>query len=99
MGSRWHLMIPPEHLSYFTRKSLEHALRESGFEIVEYKKIGKSFSPAYVFKTLGNWQGLEFWNVLARLTDNRFFRIFSLPINLRDNVFVLAKKVHDIQLG
>lgn len=97
MGSRWHLMIPPEHLSYFTRESLEIALEACGFEPIEYRKIGKSFSPSYVFKTLGSWQGIEIWNILARMADSPFFRVFSLPINLRDNVFVLAKKRNDLQ--
>lgn len=93
MGQRWHLIVPPEHLYYFSPKNLGRLLEESGFAVEEVAKIGKSFSPSYVFKTLAHWQGLEAWNVLARTTDNAFFRKFSLPINLRDNMFVLARKV------
>lgn len=92
MGSRWHLIVPPEHLNYFSPKNLEMLLRETGFEVLEVKKIGKKFSPAYVFKTLATWQGLPFWNLLARKTDTAFFRKLALPINLRDNIFVLARR-------
>lgn len=93
MGSHWHLIIPPEHLYYYSPKNLEQLLNETGFEVIEVAKLGKKFSPAYIFKMLGNWQKLPAWNVLARMTDNGFFRIFSMPINLRDNIFVLARKV------
>lgn len=95
LGSRWHLIAPPEHLYYYAPKNLEHLLREIGFEMLEVTKVGKKFSPAYIFKMLASWQGLSFWNWCARMTDNRFFRTFSIPINLRDNVFVLARKVSD----
>lgn len=96
LGPHWHLMIPPEHLNYFSPKSLDMALHNAGFQMIEVKKIGKSFSLSYIFKTLGNWQRFECWNMLARMTDHPAWRWVSLPINLRDNVFVLARKIRDV---
>ena len=92
MGSRWHLIVPPEHLYYYAPNNLERLLSGTGFEVIEVEKVGKKFSPAYVFKTLAAWQGFLFWESLARHTDGPFWRKLALPINLRDNVFVLARK-------
>ena len=92
LGKRWHLIVPPEHLYYYAPNNLTMLLRDTGFEVLEVKKIGKKFSPAYVFKTLAAWQGLAFWETLARVSDRPLLRKLALPINLRDNVFVLAKK-------
>ncbi len=97
LGPRWHLMIPPEHLNYFSRESLRRALERSGFEVIEIVKTGKSFSLSYIFKTLANWQKLKCWNVLAQISDNGVLRKISIPINLRDNMFVLAKKIKDVE--
>ncbi len=91
-GLRWHLIVPPEHLNFFSRSNLTKLLDDEGFEVLEIRKIGKSFSPAYIFKMLASWQKLRFWEWCARMTDNRYFRLFAIPINLRDNVFLLARK-------
>ena len=96
LGSRWQLIVPPEHLNYYSPKNLELLLEECGFTMLEVKKIGKKFSPAYVFKMLASWQGLSVWASLAEKTDSPFFRRFALPINLRDNVFVLARKIRSV---
>lgn len=92
MGRKWHLIIPPEHLYFFTKKSLRHLLKETGFELLEMKTVGKSFTFSYIFKTLYNWQGIKLWKSLERMTDTSFFRRFSVPINLRDNIYILAQK-------
>lgn len=92
-GKRWQAIIPPEHLFYYSAKSLKILLAESGFKILMIKKIGKSFSLSYIFKILYNWQGLEIWNKLSNYFGSRFWRRFALPINLKDNIFVVARKV------
>ncbi len=93
LGSRWQLIVPPEHLNYYSPNNLEMLLNECGFEVLEIKKIGKKFSAAYIFKTLASWQGLTLWTWLAKKTDTETFRKLAFPINLRDNVFVLARKI------
>lgn len=95
LGSRWHLIAPPEHLYYYAPKNLECLLKATGFEVLEVTKVGKKFSPAYIFKMLANWQKLQIWKKLEHMTDNHLFRVLAIPINLRDNVFVLARKISD----
>ncbi len=92
-GRRWHLIVPPEHLHYFSRKNLTLLLSQSGFEVVHTTKVGKRFTLQYIFKMLYLWQRLPFWR---RMTD--FFHMhprwnISLPINTRDNMLIIARKI------
>ena len=96
LGSRWQLIVPPEHVHYYAPKNMRMLLEASGFEVVEISRMGKKFSIPYIFKMLWSWQRLILWDWLARLTDNRVLRRVRVPINLRDNMFVFARKVHDI---
>ncbi|MHB0865502.1 MAG: class I SAM-dependent methyltransferase, partial [Minisyncoccota bacterium] len=56
MGKRWHLLVPPEHINYFTKKSVTALLRENGFSIEKISKIGKSFTLEYVVQTAATCQ-------------------------------------------
>lgn len=92
MGKRWHLIVPPEHLFYYSPKGLRYLLEQSGFAIKEMNKIGKKFSLAYIFKTLYNWQGLNIWKILSEFFNKPFWRKLTVPINFRDNIFIIARK-------
>jgi len=96
LGSRWHLIVPPEHLFYYSRKSLKILLERTGFEIKETRSAGKKFSLSYIFKTLHHWQKLEIWRQLSEYFDKPLWRKFSFPINLRDNILVIAKKIKNV---
>lgn len=92
MGKKWHLIVPPEHIHYYTPDNLKLLLRQTGFEILEIHKIGKKFSLPYFFMMGYRWQGFELWKLLAEFFDRPIWRRVSLPVNLRDNMFLLAKK-------
>ena len=92
MGMRWQLIVPPEHLYYYSPRNLSRLLNECGFDVLEIGKPSKWFSLSYIFTQLAQWQRLAVWKALARWTDNSFFRLFALPINLRDNMFIIARK-------
>lgn len=93
MGSKWHLIVPPEHIYYFNGKSIAVFLEKHGFETKLITRIGKQFTLEYIFKTLAAWQGIGIWKWLTRFLERhpKIGRI-SLPINLRDNMFVIAVK-------
>ncbi len=93
-GPKWNLIVPPEHLHYFSSKSIISLLGEGGFEIIEIRKQGKKFSLPYIFKTLAVWQGLGIWKFFMKLSSTKLLRSIAVPINLRDNVFILARKKH-----
>lgn len=91
-GKYWHSIIPPEHLFFYSKKSLELLLEQAGFEIIEINKIGKMFSLPYIFKTLSYWQKIKLWAFLERFFNKPFWNKIAIPINLRDNIFLIAKK-------
>lgn len=90
------MIVPPEHLFYFSKKSLKILLNNNGFEIIKIEKLGKKFSLSYIFKILYEWQRVPVWRWLADFSNSRFWRRFKIPINVRDNIFVLAKKRKDV---
>lgn len=92
LGVKWHLVVPPEHLNLFHRKSLRRLLEENGFQVVMEDKIGKLFTVQYIFQTLFHWQKLKLWGVTADYLRTRSVGRLGIPINLRDNMFLIAKK-------
>jgi len=93
MGKRWHLIVPPEHIHYYTPKNLSLLLKQTNFDVKDIRKIGKRFSLPYFFTIGYRWQGLRIWKYCAEAFDKPFWRKLSLPVNLRDNIFVLARKI------
>lgn len=93
LGKRWHLMVPPEHLVYFNKQSLCQLLEGLGFKVVLTDKIGKKFTLQYILEILANWQELSIWRgLLKAVKDNRVGRL-PISINLRDNLFLVARKI------
>jgi len=93
LGQRWHLFVPPEHINYFTKKSIILFLEKNGFCVEEMIKIGKIFTLEYIFHIIAKWTGLSFFKKIADFLKNhsRVGRI-SFSINLRDNMFIIARK-------
>ncbi len=87
-GRRWHLIVPPEHIHYFNKKSIGSFLERGGFTTVDIVRIGKKFTLGYVVYTLHKWVGIK-----VPVSMLRKLELVSVPINLRDNMFIIAKKV------
>jgi len=90
---RWHLIVPPEHLYYFNRENISLLLKQCGFEVLEIKTIGKRFSLPYIFTMLHAWQKLSLWQLLARVCERGGLSRLYVPINLGDNMFLIARKL------
>jgi 2-polyprenyl-3-methyl-5-hydroxy-6-metoxy-1,4-benzoquinol methylase len=99
LGTKWHLVAPPEHLNLFHRKSLRRLLEENGFEIVMEDRIGKTFTVQYVFQTLFHWQKLKIWEAAANGLQHRSVGRWGIPINLRDNMFLIARKTRGLPVA
>ncbi|NBV76665.1 class I SAM-dependent methyltransferase [bacterium] len=91
LGKGWHLIVPPEHLYYYTRPVLREMLDRADFEIVEMTTIGKKFTLPYIFTTLYKWLGLSIFASLSHMTERGVFARIGIPINLYDNVFIIAR--------
>lgn len=92
LGKRWHLIVPPEHLYYFNRRNLSRLLEEEGFEVEQVTTIGKSFTLKYIFKTLYKWTKLRLFDVYARWFGYGALSRLAIPLNLHDNMFILARR-------
>ena len=92
LGKHWQLIMPPEHINYFSPKNLSEYLSKNGFETAVNTKIGKRFTLQYIFKMLYKWQDLSIWNYLTNLLSKGFLSKLYISINLHDNFFVILKK-------
>jgi hypothetical protein len=92
MGEKWHALCPPEHLALLTNEALDQLLNKSGFQLLERDKIGKSFTVQYIVQTLGQWQRSKMLSALSQGLNRVGVGGISIPLNLRDNVFLLARK-------
>jgi dolichol-phosphate mannosyltransferase len=90
-GKNWQLIVPPEHVNYFNIKNLSNYLSKNGFEVKLVSKIGKSFTIQYIINMLYKWSGLSIFKLKSNPTS--IFMKFSIPINLRDNFFIVSKKL------
>lgn len=96
MGKRWHLLVPPEHLHYFSQKSIKIFLENHGFFVEEVTKIGKTFTLEYVVHTVAEWQKSPLLRkAVVFLKKHPRFGSLSVSINLHDNMFVVARKKID----
>lgn len=92
LKTNWHLVLPPEHLFYFSPKNLEMFLVKNGFRVLYSGTIGKHFTLQYIFKMLYKWQKIEFWNFLSKFFSKGFLSRIYIPLNLHDNFFLIAEK-------
>jgi SAM-dependent methyltransferase len=95
MGIGWHLVIPPEHIHYFNRVAMRKLLERNGFEVLVETTIGKKFTFEYVCNMLFKWLKIRLFQTIAIKTKGTWLGTFSLPINLRDNMFVVARKINE----
>jgi 2-polyprenyl-3-methyl-5-hydroxy-6-metoxy-1,4-benzoquinol methylase len=92
LKSKWHLVVPPEHLFYFSPQNLSLFLKKQGFQVLHSGTIGKRFTFQYIFKMLYKWQKLTFWNYLSYFFSKGFLSRLYIPINLHDNFFMIFRK-------
>ena len=92
LGPRWHLIVPPEHLHYFSPRNLGNYLEKEGCEVAVSTTIGKRFTLTYIFKTLYKWQHLRVWNILAGFFGNKSLAGWYIPLNTHDNFFMIVRK-------
>lgn len=92
LKTKWHLVLPPEHLFYFSPKNLSNFLEKNGFKVVYSGTIGKRFTLGYIFKMLYKWQKLTVWNYLSNFFSKGFLSKLYIPVNLHDNFFIIFQK-------
>jgi len=92
-NKKWHAFVPPQHLFYFSAKSLGSILKKNGFEVVHMAHHGKWFAIPYIIRLLYSWTGLKFFFKLAEWSAKSFLRNLAIPINVRDTLVLVARKI------
>jgi SAM-dependent methyltransferase len=84
-GKKWRLMTPPQHLFFFTSKSMCEMLRAAGFKVVSLSRPTKLVPVSLILFQLG------------RLIRNKPFTVrgwsdAGIPVNLFDSMRVIATR-------
>ena len=91
-GKRWHAFVPPQHLYYFSSENIKTFLEKKGFEIVYLEHHGKWFTIPYIVRLLYSWTGFVLFSKLADTISKTFIKKISVPINVRDTIYLIARK-------
>ncbi len=92
MGRYYPYVNPPNHLTYFSPRTIAAALRMADFELRTIRRLTKTFSIAYLLSILpvSNPRLFRIADPLARILPNR---LRSLPCGLYvGEMFVVAQK-------
>jgi|GEM_PF-1058194 len=92
MGSKWHALCPPEHLVIFSERGLRILLEQEGYDIVWSGRIPKTFRFSYIAGTAARWLGLKQLNTLENWFRSHSRLDISIPLPLRDNIAVIARR-------
>lgn len=93
MGRHWHMLYPPEHLVLLNDKSLRLLLAQQGFQTLWTGRITKRFSLPYIFQTAARWLGIPLLSRMGFALRGTWLGRIAVPLDLRDNIFFLARKV------
>jgi SAM-dependent methyltransferase len=85
MGARWRLMTPPQHLFFFSQRTLRMLLERQGFRLVHTSRPWKLVPIGLIF-----YQALR-GGRLQHLVPRALNKL-SVPLNLFDTVRVIARK-------
>lgn len=91
-GRRWHLYTLPEHLWFFSRKTMTRLLQDSGFQVVEMRHDWGYYSVDYLIERV--LKGiLNARSALNLVPGRKVLKRLVVPISLFDIMFVVCRKV------
>lgn len=93
LRGKWHLVVPPEHLVLFNKENASALLRRTGFEVLHAGTApAKRFRVRYIFLTAARWLSVAPFGSLFDWLSRTSIGTWVIPLNLRDNMFILARK-------
>ena len=91
-GKKWHLMTPPQHLQFFSKKSLINAIERSGFSIEKILYRGEWVSFGYTLFKLSETTESTVFRLLYKFVKKTGVDKLRMYINLLDVITLIAKK-------
>lgn len=92
MKKNWHFFAPPQHLYFFSKKTLEQVLNQAGYKVITVHKEGKYVSLRYILHMTQYMNIPNIGDYLYQLTENGPIGRIPFLIKLFDNMVVFAKK-------
>jgi len=91
-GKNWHFYIPPQHLFFFSRKTIRQLLDQAGYKVIKIDYKGKWLSLRYLLNLYRQIYKNKLGQILYNLIGDT--RIGKIPIylNLFDNMIIYAQK-------
>ena len=83
--TKWHLLLPEEHLFYFNPKSTRIMLEKSGFDVIHLGTGGYGRSMDEILRVLLRGNGISLYGV------DKLLRKITFEVNLGD-IFAIARK-------
>lgn len=91
-GSHFYALLPPLHLSYFNRQTLDLALTKSGFSVLSYNYFAHiMFLRTILFRLSGEQQRGLFHHIF-KLVEHSYFGRIRVKKNLHDIITMWAVK-------
>lgn len=85
-GKYWRLMTPPQHLSFFSVRTMNQMLKDLGFEVVKSDKPWKKVPLKLILYQILSRLRLKKIGIVEKLPN------VGLPVNLFDAMRVVARK-------
>lgn len=91
-GKRWHFFVPPQHLFFYSPKTLKLLLGQTGFRVAQIKREGKWVSLRYLLHMMRSINQSRLADFAYHRVKKRFLGRIPLYLNLGDSLVVFAKK-------
>ncbi|MEW6095222.1 MAG: class I SAM-dependent methyltransferase [bacterium] len=92
MGKYWHLILPPQHIYYFSQDTIKKLLEKAGFKVIDIKYCGKAMTLTHFFRRVNFLLKNRFSSYLFRLIELSPVGRMRIELNFYDIMTVLAKK-------
>lgn len=91
-GKSLYSIVPPYHVFFYTRSSLENVLVQAGFEITDFRHMAHVLQLKTIPFRLSRGDRDSLWHSIYRLLDKTALGSFRIRKNLHDLMTVLAVK-------
>lgn len=91
-GKNWHFYAPPQHLYFFSKRTLTLVLEKAGFKVLRIDKVGKYVSLRYILHMIQYMNFGKIGDIVSQLIANTFLSKMPILVKLFDNMVVIASK-------
>ncbi len=85
LGKYWRLMTPPQHVFFYSKKSLVKLLKKYGYEIIHISSPSKLVPLGLILYQLNRMIGIKIFKTKSNI---------PLNVNLFDTIKIIAKKLN-----